>query len=122
VAHTRALADGGTNELDNIKPMPHDEHVADHKAEGDFSRWSRTRSTGGSLRGSSGSPPSNPGARPPSPSAGAASSKPQLKPGAGSIRPPGEIVEPATEEAAAAEELSEDEAMEDTVIEAFIPE
>lgn len=37
--HKQALADGGTNEPANIKPMPHDEHVAEHSAAGDFARW-----------------------------------------------------------------------------------
>lgn len=43
VAHKKALADGGTNDLDNIKPQPHKEHVAEHKANGDYSRWAKRR-------------------------------------------------------------------------------
>jgi len=39
VVHKNALADGGTNELDNIEPKPHDMHVKEHKDAGDFKRW-----------------------------------------------------------------------------------
>ncbi len=41
VAHILALADGGSNELRNIMPMEHAEHMADHVANGDFSRWAK---------------------------------------------------------------------------------
>jgi hypothetical protein len=41
VAHTRAIADGGTNTLENVKPMHPDAHVADHMANGDPARWAR---------------------------------------------------------------------------------
>lgn len=41
VAHKKALADGGTNTLDNIEPMHPDEHIAQHIANGDFSRWAK---------------------------------------------------------------------------------
>lgn len=39
VSHKQALADGGTNEPDNVEPQPHDEHVQDHMENGDFKRW-----------------------------------------------------------------------------------
>jgi hypothetical protein len=39
VAHKKALADGGTNTVDNIHPMHPDAHVAEHMANGDYSRW-----------------------------------------------------------------------------------
>jgi hypothetical protein len=43
VSHKRALADGGTNEVSNIEPMPHDEHMQLHRDQGDFRRWGRRR-------------------------------------------------------------------------------
>jgi hypothetical protein len=39
VAHQKALADGGTNTLDNIRPMHPDAHRAEHIANGDHARW-----------------------------------------------------------------------------------
>jgi hypothetical protein len=39
VAHKRAIADGGTNTLDNIEPMHPDEHIAQHINNGDSGRW-----------------------------------------------------------------------------------
>jgi RHS repeat-associated protein len=39
VAHKKPLADGGTNDLDNIEPLPHADHVQQHKDAGDFKRW-----------------------------------------------------------------------------------
>jgi len=39
VAHKRALADEGTNDVDNIKPQAHDEHMREHSEAGDFQRW-----------------------------------------------------------------------------------
>ncbi|MCW2987589.1 MAG: hypothetical protein JWM24_527 [Solirubrobacterales bacterium] len=41
VAHGKAIADGGTNTLDNIRPMHPDEHIAGHMANGDPARWGR---------------------------------------------------------------------------------
>ncbi|MEO8115175.1 MAG: HNH endonuclease signature motif containing protein [Phenylobacterium sp.] len=53
VAHTKAVADGGTNTLDNIRPMHPDEHIAEHMANGDLGRWARrpgiARAFGGSV-------------------------------------------------------------------------
>lgn len=42
VAHIRAIADGGTNTLDNIRPMEPAEHRASHKE--DSSRWGKRAS------------------------------------------------------------------------------
>jgi len=41
VSHKKAIADGGTNTLDNIEPMHPDDHVAKHLADGDAARWGR---------------------------------------------------------------------------------
>lgn len=41
VAHIKALADGGTNTVDNIRPMHPAEHLAQHMADGDLTRWAR---------------------------------------------------------------------------------
>ena len=41
VAHIRAIADGGTNTLDNIRPMHPDAHMTEHLASGDSARWGR---------------------------------------------------------------------------------
>lgn len=41
VGHTKALADGGTNTLENIEPIHPDAHRAQHKANGDYSRWAK---------------------------------------------------------------------------------
>ncbi len=45
MAHKRAIADGGTNTLDNIVPMHPDEHAAQHLNNGDSARWGRRPST-----------------------------------------------------------------------------
>ena len=41
VAHIKAIADGGTNTLDNIRPMHPDAHRAEHLANKDGARWGR---------------------------------------------------------------------------------
>jgi len=41
VSHRKAIADGGTNTLDNIEPMDPDEHVAKHKRDGDNERFGK---------------------------------------------------------------------------------
>ena len=41
VSHTKPLADGGDNSVEDIKPLPHEEHVKQHIQKGDFSRWRR---------------------------------------------------------------------------------
>lgn len=41
VAHIKALADGGTNTLSNIRPMHPDEHIAEHVRNGDLARWAK---------------------------------------------------------------------------------
>jgi RHS repeat-associated protein len=43
VAHNTPLADGGSNELSNVQPLPHVEHVQQHIANGDFKRWGARR-------------------------------------------------------------------------------
>lgn len=43
VSHKRPLADGGTNDIDNIEPLPRNEHVRQHKEAGDFRRWGARR-------------------------------------------------------------------------------
>jgi hypothetical protein len=61
VSHRRAIADGGTNTLDNIEPMHPDEHTAMHRDNGDAARWARrgwiARAFGGRVE------PPTPGAR-----------------------------------------------------------
>jgi hypothetical protein len=39
VSHNVAKADGGADEVRNIGPMPHNEHVTKHVENGDFARW-----------------------------------------------------------------------------------
>jgi hypothetical protein len=41
VAHIKALADGGTNTLDNIRPLHPRDHAGEHRANGDHSRWGK---------------------------------------------------------------------------------
>ena len=48
VSHSRALGDGGDNSPQNVKPQPHDEHVQEHKNNGDFRRWGQRGGSGGS--------------------------------------------------------------------------
>jgi len=43
VSHKKALADGGTNDVDNFGPKPHEEHMQEHKDNGDFKRWGQRR-------------------------------------------------------------------------------
>jgi len=45
VHHKKPLADGGTDDLDNIEPKQRDEHVREHMENGDFSRWGKKGST-----------------------------------------------------------------------------
>ncbi len=44
VAHTKAVADGGTHTLNNIQPMHPDEHKAQHRLNGDHARFGRRSS------------------------------------------------------------------------------
>ena len=39
VSHVIPKADGGTDNVDNIEPKPHKEHIDEHKKKGDFKRW-----------------------------------------------------------------------------------
>jgi hypothetical protein len=39
VAHKKPLSEGGSNEVENIEPLPHDAHVRQHSEAGDFKRW-----------------------------------------------------------------------------------
>jgi RHS repeat-associated protein len=53
VHHRAALADGGSNRLDNIEPKLHSDHVEIHRNAGDFQRWG-ARGTGGRTTGALG--------------------------------------------------------------------
>ena len=47
VSHINAKADGGTDDLSNIEPKPHSQHMEDHINNGDFQRWgARSRGVG----------------------------------------------------------------------------
>lgn len=41
VSHIRAIADGGTNSLDNIEPIDPDEHRSKHQRDGDLRRYGK---------------------------------------------------------------------------------
>jgi hypothetical protein len=43
VSHKTALADGGTNEVNNIEPLERSEHIRRHVENGDFKRWGGRR-------------------------------------------------------------------------------
>jgi hypothetical protein len=49
VAHIRAIADGGLNTVENIRPLPHPEHVESHKD--DASRWGKRPSIAAAFGG-----------------------------------------------------------------------
>lgn len=51
VGHIRALADGGKNELSNIRPIHPDAHRAEHRANGDYSRWGKRAGIAGAFGG-----------------------------------------------------------------------
>ncbi len=46
VSHKKALADKGTNNVDNIEPLQHGEHMRRHREAGDFRRWGARRGDG----------------------------------------------------------------------------
>jgi len=43
VSHKKPLADGGTNDVENIEPKPHSQHVREHQGKGDYGRWAQRR-------------------------------------------------------------------------------
>lgn len=43
VSHKQPLADGGDNSVENVEPLPHEEHVRQHQEWGDFVRWGGRR-------------------------------------------------------------------------------
>ena len=47
VSHKTPKADGGTDDLSNIEPKPHDQHIQDHMNNGDFKRWGDRSNEGG---------------------------------------------------------------------------
>jgi hypothetical protein len=55
VSHKKPLADEGTNDVENIEPKPHQEHMDEHKKNGDFKRWGqRSKGTGSKPGGGGG--------------------------------------------------------------------
>jgi RHS repeat-associated protein len=57
VSHIKALADGGTDDVSNYEPKPHDEHMKEHSDNGDFKRWG-SRSSGSGNPATPAVPPS----------------------------------------------------------------
>ncbi len=43
VSHIKPKAEGGTDELSNIEPKPHSEHLKQHMDNGDFGKWGGRR-------------------------------------------------------------------------------
>jgi hypothetical protein len=39
VAHKKPLSEGGSNKVENIEPLPREEHMRQHSEAGDFKRW-----------------------------------------------------------------------------------
>lgn len=65
VSHKSAIADGGTNTLDNVEPMHPDEHAAMHVTNGDYARWARRQAIARAFGGRVEPPNTGPGIRPP---------------------------------------------------------
>ncbi|HZG42289.1 MAG TPA: RHS repeat-associated core domain-containing protein, partial [Longimicrobium sp.] len=51
VSHKTPLAEGGTNNVDNIEPLPRDQHIRHHSEAGDFRRWGAQRNDSGKKTG-----------------------------------------------------------------------